>query len=383
MSNYITKGSSIITNRGILPVEKLNTNTNHLTDHQYSYPLDDTRILDIDGNWKKVTSYSYIGSNPAYRILLSNGYMLNISNLNYCMTLRGWESVSNLKPGDYLQIKRNLDVSYRGQQPTDSIEFSKSTTLTIPEVMSEDLALFLGILLTLGELSNRDDSVYITHSKDLIVPFEDLCNKLFNVDVDVFEIESGSIVQTFTSSVIQQWLSTLIGFSSDKFYVPYQILYGSREEVSKFLSGLTITGHLDSTKGTCVYSGLSDNVANSVFSLLRILDLHPLIVKDEDIYRIYSKGVYFSLDRSKDSSHMIDDHLVKVTTDECTDSISVLSIGKTSIVKESKASLLSKYEINDEYVYYSVVDTTKSTLDTFIVEVDTESFLSAGVLCRS
>ncbi|EKD89620.1 MAG: hypothetical protein ACD_33C00027G0001, partial [uncultured bacterium] len=69
VSKCVAKGTLIITNKGILPIESLG---DAFIEDTFDKPLNDLKVLCPDGEWREVTSHYYGGSKKTISIYLSN-----------------------------------------------------------------------------------------------------------------------------------------------------------------------------------------------------------------------------------------------------------------------------------------------------------------------
>ena len=324
ISKCVVKGTRIITNKGILKVEDLGEA--ELPD-TFAKPLDDLKVLCPDGNWRKVTSHYYGGERDTVKIRLNNGQTIEGSEVHKLMTINGWTQMSELRIGDLIKIRRDSIVNYEGGASIEGVDFYHNAKLyDIPDRMSEDLALFLGMMAADGHLQDVSGHVGLTKN-DLKVGelFASLVKKLFNATVK-HTIDPRNNVNSwhFNSRTISKWIKQLIGYRSFDKHVPEQIYAGSQQEMKMFLAGLSLDGYSVTSGGentTCVYCGRSKELADGAFSLLKALGYAPrqgtkkIYGYDYVVHSISAKGIDFCVQGYKNSTDSISTEYVKIPTE--------------------------------------------------------------------
>jgi len=164
-------------------------------------PLSTYAFKDGKVDKTKITHVTKLNA-PTYKIKISDGNELRTSNnqpfLVYENGALVWKKTSNLKKGDYVarinqietveqNYKINIDkiknlVKIDDKYVVKSNNLSRSNSIKLPEESSEELMEFLGLLVSDGNISKKDDSVtFANNDQELITRFKALLEKLFNI----------------------------------------------------------------------------------------------------------------------------------------------------------------------------------------------------------
>lgn len=183
-----------------------------------------------------------------------------------------------LKPGDVV-LGKLVPSHGEGGLPIPEAKGLSSRTnarnLPLPERMSEDLALFLGMLAADGSTVEATGFVGIaTKDPDVERVFQEVAGRLFGVEPKcTVDKRTGVRNLYLTSRRLVRFVEALIGKGAAQKRVPPQILQGSPGEKLAFLRGLTLDGYVHANVGLVVYeaganawpTGRRNSPAASVF----------------------------------------------------------------------------------------------------------------------
>lgn len=141
--------------------------------------------------------------------------------------------------------------------------------------MSEDLALFLGMLAADGSTVEATGFVGIaTKDPDVERVFQEVAGRLFGVEPKcTVDKRTGVRNLYLTSRRLVRFVEALIGKGAAQKRVPSQILQGSPGEKLAFLRGLTLDGYVHANMGLVVYEGRSQRLAYEAAELARSFGL--------------------------------------------------------------------------------------------------------------
>jgi len=406
ISKCVAKGTPIITNKGILPIEALGYAK---TEEEFDKPLDELKVLCPDGNWRNVTAHYYGGKKAVISIYLSNGQVITASHTHKLMDINdNWVSMPDFKIGDLIKVKRNVDIEYTGGLPLDSIDFKKQgNDYKVPEHMSPDLALFLGMMAADGHLQIETGCVCITKNNGYVGElFKRLSREIFGVTKIKHIIDPRNNVNSwyFTSRSIVRWLTGIIGYRALDKHIPYEIMFGSKQEMKMFLSGLSLDGYKAVGKydndTTYIYFGKSISLAKQSFSLLKILGYQPRIqnkyVKDYDYYihGVSAQGINFCIEERKNTENNISDEYIRLPDNFKESKIYSNESGYSQVRKlrqenrnyTSEKSFNKNFnnEYDKNFIYYKITKIKYGIDDIYDIEVeDSHDYLIDGVVSHN
>lgn len=401
ISKCVAKGTPIITNKGILPIETLG---NAYIEDTFDKPLDNLKVLCPDGEWRDVTAHYYGGCKKTISIHLSNGQVIEASETHKLMTTEDWVTMPNLKVGDYIKVRRNTKLNYSGNLLLNDIEFNKnSNDYFIPSNMSSQLALFLGMMAADGHLHEEKGMVSITKNNSLIGEyFIKLANTLFGVSDVKHIIDPRNNVHSwcFNSRSICRWITGLIGYRAGDKHIPVEIMSGSKDEMQMFLSGLSLDGYNSGQDSTYIYFGKSKQLALQAFSLLKAIGYNPRLTNkkvdgyDYLVYGVSAKGVNFCLEERKNSENSIDNEFIKIPNEIFDLKLKTTDIGyntrkgwiaRDNVVCREQQYLSNFKDIPDkDFIYYRIERIETGINEIYDIEVkDSHDYLIDGVVSHN
>ncbi|WP_430731881.1 LAGLIDADG family homing endonuclease [Thermus thermamylovorans] len=269
LSKCIAKGTLIPTSRGLIPVEDI------------APPHPEDTFVPVEGLYTaegyRITAHYYAGKKRAVRIRLDNGAeLVGAWESHRVLTPDGWRLMRDLSPGDVVLGKLVPSHGPGGAPlPQDYPLLTNANNLPLPEHMSPDLALFLGMMAADGSTVESTGFVGIaTKSEEVEAVFRDVVQKLFGVQPRcTLDRRTGVRNLYLTSRRLVRFVEDLIGKGARNKRTPHQILQGSPEEKLAFLRGLTLDGYARPDLGLVVYEGRSQRLAYEAAELARSFGL--------------------------------------------------------------------------------------------------------------
>jgi ribonucleoside-diphosphate reductase alpha chain len=295
ISKCIAKGTLIPTSQGLIPIENI------------APPHPEDTFAQVEGLYTaegyRITAHYYAGKKRGIRVRLDNGAeLVGAWESHRLLTPEGWRLMRELKPGDIVLGKLVPSHGPGGLPLPEASEFPLKTNardLPLPEKMSEDLALFLGMLAADGSTAEATGFVGIaTKSPEVERTFCQIVEKLFGVKPKRTVDKRTGVKNLFlTSRRLVRFVERLIGKGAAQKRVPQQILQGSPEEKLAFLRGLTLDGYVHRIMGLVVYEGKSQRLAYEAAELARSFGLPKVyqgrkkVLAPKETYCVHSVAV--------------------------------------------------------------------------------------------
>lgn len=295
ISKCIAKGTLIPTSQGLIPIENI------------APPHPEDTFAQVEGLYTaegyRITAHYYAGKKRGIRVRLDNGAeLVGAWESHRLLTPEGWRLMRELKPGDIVLGKLVPSHGPGGLPLPEASEFPLKTNardLPLPEKMSEDLALFLGMLAADGSTVEATGFVGIaTKSPEVERAFCQIVERLFGVKPKRTVDKRTGVKNLFlTSRRLVRFVERLIGKGAVQKRVPQQILQGSPEEKLAFLRGLTLDGYVHPNMGLVVYEGKSQRLAYEAAELARSFGLPKVyqgrkkVLAPKETYCVHSVAV--------------------------------------------------------------------------------------------
>jgi ribonucleoside-diphosphate reductase alpha chain len=274
ISKCLAAGTLIPTSRGLVAIEDFSE-----VEEPDTFVEIASDGISVGGH--RVLSHYYAGEKPATRIRLDNGTeLVGATESHRVLTPDGWKLMRELHVGD-LVVGRFAAAHGPGSAalPPAGVYLTNATRVTIPERMTPELALFLGMLAADGHTVLISGAVALATASDLVAEeFTRLSRTLFSLAPRHSVEKRDDHVQylTLNSRVLCRWVRDLIGEGAYDKRVPAQILVGSAEEKLAFLRGVSLDGYCRPHHGLYIYSGMSEKLAYGIAEVCRSFGL-PLV----------------------------------------------------------------------------------------------------------
>lgn len=275
ISKCIAAGTLIPTSQGLMRVEEFAETMQADT----FTPLDGT-ILTAQGH--RITRHYHAGYKPAVTITLDNGASLTgATGSHRVLTPGGWRVMSELKLGDVVLGRLAASHGPGGAPIGGPVRpfASANGSIRLPERMSPDVALFLGMLAAAGHIVATTGFIGLACADEGVErTFGEVVARLFGEALRVLEDRrAGRRALYLTSRELARDVASLIGDDANNRRIPDQILVGSAGEKLAFLAGLSLGGYLEPrTNVLYVYDGTSERLGYEAAELCRSFGL-PLV----------------------------------------------------------------------------------------------------------
>src|SRR5690625_1949502 len=256
------------TSRGTLRLGEL------VDQHQQGWQGHTLKVA-TDHGWKDSPEGFNNGVKPTLRVTLHNGQTLRGTHNHKLKVLREdgsreWVRFDELNPGDYvIQVLDQHTGAPVLLQPVD-LPHHNAGAIKMPQVLDEELALFLGYLWGDGFVSSGRVGFSVAHGSPMVEEGKRLFRDLFGLEVSV-EQKPGdaSLVLVTKSAQLIEWLKRngLEKGTARSLSIPKAIRMSPRPVVGAFLKGLfEADGSL--THGMPVLSTASVQLAEDVATML-------------------------------------------------------------------------------------------------------------------
>jgi len=223
-------------------------------------------ILDSFGNFEKSIKFYVNGWGKTYKIELNNGLELEGSPIHpiwkfYNNGEEDWCKLPEIKIGDIVEIKDNLEVENWGQDQEIVLEEIKyCTKLNLPKFVNEEIAYLLGIYVAEGNLHNNRKQIQI-HNNEVNFDFTEKYGLKFNQQHVI-----GRYV--CSSKILWNWIESLgLNKKAGLKFIPEIILKGKKQNLKAFICGL-MDGDGCGSKGNVSFNSSSETL---IFQLKNIL----------------------------------------------------------------------------------------------------------------
>jgi adenosylcobalamin-dependent ribonucleoside-diphosphate reductase len=404
ISKCVLKGTRIMTDKGLLPVEALGEAREP---DAFAPALPETAVLCRDGRWRKILRHYCGGVRPTITVRLANGQVVTGSHTHRLMGADGWVRMADLRLNDHVMLRRNCAIEFlggTGMPPFAIPKGGRHNRYRAPDRMSPDLALFLGMMCADGHLQSSNGSISLCAGTDALAPlFTRLCASLFGAKTShAQDPRTGVHTWTFNSKPLCEWLILVIGYRSHDKRVPDALFQGSPDEIHAFLRGVSLDGFHVNNGGrewTVLYEGRSEELARGVFSLCCVLGRNPSLTKKRvlkhgySVYGVRVAGFSGALEPHKDTAFSKLDLLVRIPVDPTIHRVPTRQAGYfvlrnwwqrgARIAKESSVSSLGLV-VDDQVHFVRIVEITAGEGELFDIEVEeAHEYLIDGVVSHN
>lgn len=407
LSKCVAKGTLVQTNKGILPIEELgNASGNDVFDS----PIFNLKVRDMNGEWKKVTNHYSGGLKDTKIIKFNNGNTLECSNNHMLFTINGWKKASEITKGEQIVCRSadfNEDNNGGLQIVNEFIDYkTNANKINIPNKMSEDLATWLGMIVSDGHLTEATGNVGITCANDDVEnKFIKLSTNLFHLTVQDIKITYDKRTKTtrkifITSRNLCRWAKNIIGENCTNKQIPKQIMLGSKNEKIAFINGVTLDGYISSNK-LIIYEGYSKKLAEQLFAVCCSLNLKPYFgtkpVKNGRLSTIsYSvrmgENIFTPIEKHKNvklsstTTIPVPDYVknMKLDTKHCLyNQLRTIRRGNYEIMKTNNA-ILDGYDVDFTKYIITITEIIDNINEVYDIEVeDTHSYLINNIISHN
>lgn len=274
----VSENTMVTTNAGPIPLKEFN---NGAEIGEFKDFNDDVPLVYNGFGWEKPTSFYNAGMSCGYKIISSYGYDLECTCDHRVAIQKNneevWVEAKDLNVGDELIIPINYSHKVDNTLPEEYQNRSldiRAIVYNRPKEMSEELGLFLGLMIGDGTLTKTGVKLF-KRNKEVIDVFQDLLFKLFgyNGKQRLHSINHKTPGIEVNSTDIAQYLSYFECLEPNNKKIPKCIFSSSKNIQLSFLRGLFEDGgvHLKNGKFDLVeFVSANKQIAIGVKKLLEM-----------------------------------------------------------------------------------------------------------------
>ncbi|MGY5852864.1 MAG: adenosylcobalamin-dependent ribonucleoside-diphosphate reductase [Candidatus Thorarchaeota archaeon] len=306
VSKCIHEDTLMLTNQGLVSVKECGYAKG---DDTFASPLSDLQVFTGNGRGtERVVSHYSAGFLPATRIRLKNGAsLIGATKTHKILTVDGWKNLGDISVNDFIIVRHRFEPMHTTGQRPISVDYQLRTNvkkIRLHDMMSEKLALWLGMIAADGSLTEQTGAVSL-HEKNPKIGklYMSLAEELFNLKPKRrVDSRTGVVSHTINSRALVRYTKALIGNRARNKHVPKQILQGSAGEKLAFVNGLSLDGYLKGKWGLVVYEGMSKRLAYETAEVLRSFGL-PYIYQGQK--EIKGHGKAYSVNVSNELQELV------------------------------------------------------------------------------
>lgn len=259
MSKCIVEGTLITTNKGIVPIEKISINEK---EDSFMIPNNNYKILDENGDYKKITNHYYGGYKDCFDIKFNNGFNIKAAYTHKFKTENGWKSVMELEKDDIIYFRTNKTENNNELiNFTEIPNFKNSTKMKYPIILDKNYAKFIGMFLADGFTNNNSIGI-VEKNEKVSNEIDKLIEVLFNIKPKIsVDKRTGVRTHLINSRPLSRYFKKLFGTNALTKKMPNEILLSNNDIKKEFLSGLTLDGYLKEDKNLVMYEGYSKDIS--------------------------------------------------------------------------------------------------------------------------
>lgn len=299
----VSRGTLIETNRGTVPIERLNPGVHEPDSHQR---VEEDWKVYVDGSYLPVKNFYYGGVKPVNRITTKKGYSVEGSEIHPLLVADeeglNYRKTDDIEEGDYVAIHRDRkEGGFTDSEP--EMEFPDFEEMhhhtehhDLPEKMTPELAKLFGYILAEG-WTNHGSEFTISQSPDenpkMHQEIGDLLETyLKKADPSTEEEKDRRVSSRYVRAYLEE---NGIGRStSAEKSVPECILRGSRDIIGSFLKVMfSCEGHV-SERGCCEFYSASEEMTRQIQTLLLkfgvVSSLREKEVEGEKYFSLFVSG---------------------------------------------------------------------------------------------
>lgn len=160
----VEENTRILTDKGLIKIKDLIPENKYPLEKQFNHDVPDIIVTNENVN-SKVTAFYNNGVVEGYSITLEDGRVINASESHRVRILKDgnyeWEYVSNIKENDIIIVSNNSDIDVSEYVKLDTTLMSEhfaNSKVTLPDVLDESLAEFLGLFTGDGSIKFRSEN---------------------------------------------------------------------------------------------------------------------------------------------------------------------------------------------------------------------------------
>ena len=304
VSKCIAKGTLINTNKGIIPIENLSDFDYNKSD-TFSDPNNNYKVLDENGNPKRITKHYYGGKKISYKVRFNNGFELTAAYTHKLKTESGFKRIIDLCVGDKVfyrtnKIEDDVNEYISLPQPNSYNNIKRK----FPKQMDEEFAKFLGMWMADGHC-NINSIVISEKNEEVKRETQLLMKSIFNIVPSIsIDQRSGVRNHVLNSRYLSKYFSKNYGNNALNKRIPKELLLSKNSVKKAFLEGISLDGY--KKRGELViYDGYSKDIADKVSFILSSLGIRYYLGKKHVPEGRLSKYSYSVCAKLNDENYIV------------------------------------------------------------------------------
>lgn len=200
------------------------------------------------------------------------------------------KQIRDLEIGDYIALTFENYIKRKGEESVGWLDQLKGdyTPIKIPEKMSKDLALWLGMMTARGRKHYSAIGLEFTNKEKYLEDlFVELTYKLFHVTLDKIE-SNGRYYREIASVNLNSFVKSQLGGIGSFKRIPPILRKASSEEIAMYIKGISLKGCMSAGQPV-VYIGESYQIMNFLASFLSTHGCYINLYKQKNSSVLYLK----------------------------------------------------------------------------------------------
>ncbi len=248
-----------------------------------------------NGNAQKIINLVDNGIKDTLSVKIQNGAEIIATEEHRLLTVNEnlkfiWKRMKEVTPGDIVvrRVGDNIWCKEYFKLPpiqlvgTDNIKRNLNTAC-VPEIVTEDMGLFLGMLMADGSVGINGIS-FTTADIQISLLFQSLVKSLFNLKTTVGKDKRSNsiIIIQCNSRPLSRWLKLLlVNTNHDYNFIPNCILKSPKKVIQSFIRGYTLDGHVNPKGWANICTTVSETMAKDTAAVMWNLGYDAYIGKKE------------------------------------------------------------------------------------------------------
>jgi hypothetical protein len=260
----------------------------------------------LDGKQERYENLFCNPAGKALQIVCEDGYSVTVTPEHQTEVIRkGLPELipsTAVKTGDWMRVRLGVSIepTKRVRLPATPEGDVRCNEVTIPTVVNNDLAEFLGLMVADGTLFKRGVRLLKRH-RDVALRFGELLSKLFKIKPHPVTTLGATGFEA-CSSILSAWLTDIGGLRPRHKYIPECILRSSSAIHAFFLRGLFEDGGANVKKKVCDHiqfvTKYEDLAKQAQVMLLRLGIISSTVLRN-GLWNLYIYGSQAGLFRER------------------------------------------------------------------------------------
>jgi ribonucleoside-diphosphate reductase alpha chain len=295
ISKCVVGDTVLATENGLVPIQSL-----YEDERPDSFREMTLAVASTDGV-RKTDAFYYGGERQVRKITLRSGHhVAGTENHRVLVSdsegLR-WKYLAEIEVGDRVAVQYGADMwasyPYRFSFESSPL-YGCQKSVTVPEMMTEDLALLLGMYVSEGHISNTTYGITITNSDENVLKrCAELWETVFGLKARITDYDRCPGVVVNSKTLVEFFHYLGVGDTSHFKRVPPAIMQSPLSHVLAFMRGLALDAY--TTKDKWAICLASDGLLDDIQDILTNLGIvHSRVKKWNPVYSRFYSEVYAS-----------------------------------------------------------------------------------------